>query len=159
MRDKGYYGIGIEQGKYACNYWTLFRTAQIFDAAFLFVIGKRFTEGVPDTMNSYRHIPIYSYKDFDVFVNHMPYNCKLIGVELSNTAENIITFQHPKCAIYLLGNEKQGLSGKAKEACYKLIVIPGIRPLNVSVAGSIVIYDRISKEYKKRLNRDSGELK
>ena len=42
MRDNGYYGIGVECMKSILNYGTLFRSAQIFDADFIFIIGRRF---------------------------------------------------------------------------------------------------------------------
>jgi tRNA (guanosine-2'-O-)-methyltransferase len=57
-------------------------------------------------------------------------------------------FKHPKSACYLLGAEDHGLTKKAMEACQELILLPGENSLNVSVAGSIVIYDRIAKAAK-----------
>jgi tRNA G18 (ribose-2'-O)-methylase SpoU len=145
MRDKGYFGIGIEHAKTEFNYWTLFRTAQIFDADFLFVINKRFKKNCADTMCSYRHLPIFSYKDIDDFNNHRPYDCRLIGIELLESAHNLSNFIHPKRAVYLLGAEDHGLTAKAISLCNAIIKLPGEHSLNVSVAGSIVIYDRIAK--------------
>ena len=145
MNKNGFFGIGIEHGKTEYNYWTLFRTAQLFEADFLFVIGARFKPGSPDTMCSYRHTPVYSYADFKDFNNHRPFNCRLIGVELDNMATSLNKFKHPKQATYLLGAEDHGLSKSALEHCQELIKLPGERSLNVSVAGSIVLYDRISK--------------
>ena len=145
MRNNGYYGIGIEHGKTKFNYWTLFRTAQIFDAAFLFVIGAKYKPASPDTMKSYRHMPVFSYKDLEDFNQHRPYDCKLIGIEINSKAIDVANFKHPKRAIYLLGSEDNGLSRRAIDSCQELIVLPGERSLNVSVAGSIVLYDRIMK--------------
>ena len=152
MNDKGYYGIGIERGKTEFNYWTLFRTAQILDASFLFVIGPKFKPGAPDTMCSYRHMPVFSYIDFDDFSQHRPYDCRLIGIELHPSAVSIIEYEHPKRCIYLLGSEDNGLSRRAQDACQELIILPGERSLNVSVAGSIVLYDRVAK--KSRLPKE-----
>ena len=42
MKDKGYFGIGCLNMKTAENYGTLFRTAQILGADFIFMIGSRF---------------------------------------------------------------------------------------------------------------------
>ena len=145
MKDNGYCGIGIEKGKTKFNYWTLFRTAQILDADFLFVIGARFKKHSADTMCSYRHIPVYSYDDFEDFNSHRPYDCKLIGVELTENAVEVSEYKHPKKAIYLLGAEDHGLSSKALKSCNEIIKLYGERSLNVSVAGSIVLYDRVSK--------------
>ena len=145
MKDKGYYGVGIERGKTEYNYWTLFRTAQILNADFLFVIGARFKKHRADTMCAFRHIPVYSYKDFDDFNEHRPYDCKLVGVELADKAVEVSNYIHHKKAIYLLGAEDNGLSAKAIRTCNDIIKLHGDKSMNVSVAGSIVLYDRFVK--------------
>ena len=148
MNKNGYFGIGVECMKNVINYGTLFRTAQIFEADFIFLIGKRFKTQSSDTMKSWRHMPLYQYSDFNDFNKHRPYNCKLIGIELDEKATPISEFKHPKQAIYLLGAEDNGISKNALKQCQELIVLPGERSVNVSVAGSIVIYDRITKGEK-----------
>lgn len=145
MKDKGYFGIGIEHGKTEFNYHTLFRTAQIFDADFIFVINQRYKYGAPDTMCAYRHIPTFSYVDIEDFNNHRPFDCQLIGIELVESATMLIDFIHPKRAIYLLGAEDHGLTKEAISICQQIIKLPGERSLNVATAGSIVIYDRVTK--------------
>lgn len=145
MNCSGYFGIGVERMKKEVNYGSLFRTAQIFEAAFIFLIGKRFKHQSSDTAKSWRHMPLYEYTDFEDFNNHRPYSGKLIGVELDHKATPIKEYKHPKQALYLLGAEDGGLSKEALKHCQDLMVLPGERSLNVSVCGSIVLYDRISK--------------
>ena len=145
MKQNGYFGIGCQNMKTSMNYGTLFRTAQIFGADFIFLIGTRFKHQASDTMKSWRHIPTFTYKDFDDFNTHRPHDCRLVGIELGERAEPIQSFRHPKQACYLLGAEDNGLTREAIDACQQIIVLPGDRSLNVSVAGSIVLYDRILK--------------
>lgn len=145
MKNKGYFGIGCLAMKNVLNYGTLFRTAQIFNADFVFLIGCRFKQQTSDTMKSWRHIPTFVYKDFNDFNEHRPYDCKLVGIELTENATPIQEFNHPKQACYLLGAEDNGLTKEALSKCQEIIVLPGERSLNVSVAGSIVLYDRIIK--------------
>jgi len=145
MRDNGYFGIGCLNMKNSINYGTLFRTAQIFNADFIFVIGNRFKQQGSDTMKSWRHIPTFWYKDFQDFNDHRPYDCRLIGIELLESATPLKEYKHPKQACYLLGAEDNGLTSEAIKKCNDIIVLPGERSLNVAVAGSIVLYDRISK--------------
>ncbi len=45
----------------------------------------------------------------------------------------------------LLGSERDGMSQKALEYCADVVQIPLEFSLNVSVAGSIVLYDRLLK--------------
>lgn len=145
MRDKGFFGIGCINMKNSLNYGTLFRTAQIFNADFIFVIGNRFKQQSSDTMKSWRHLPTFHYKDFDDFNIHRPYDCRLIGIELIKTATPIQDFKHPKQACYLLGAEDNGLTKEAIDKCQEIVYLPGERSLNVAVAGSIVLFDRINK--------------
>lgn len=145
MKDKGYFGIGCLNMKSSDNYGTLFRTAQILEADFIFLIGSRFKQQATDTMKSWRHMPMFQYKDFQDFNEHRPYDCKLVGIELNDKAVPLAAFKHPKNCIYLLGAEDNGLSREAMDACQSLVILPGTRSMNVSVAGSIVLYDRITK--------------
>jgi len=142
MKDKGYFGIGILHGKTPMNFGTLFRTAQIMEADFIFVIGAKFKVQASDTMNSSRHIPTFEFKDFHDFNTHRPHGCQLVGIEIDETAVPLKYFVHPKQVCYLLGAEDNGLTKEALAACQSLIVLPGKRSMNVSVAGSIVLYDR-----------------
>jgi tRNA G18 (ribose-2'-O)-methylase SpoU len=145
MKKNGYFGIGCIGMKTADNYGTLFRTAQIMGADFVFLIGTRFKKQSSDTMKSWRHIPTYVYDTFADFNKHRPYDCKLIGIELTETSIPIKEYKHPKQACYLLGAEDNGLTKEAIEACQEIIILPGERSLNVAVAGSIVLFDRINK--------------
>lgn len=145
MRKKGYFGIGCLNMKTRDNYGTLFRTAQIMGADFIYLIGAKFKKQATDTMKSYRHIPLFEYDSFEDFNNHRPYRCPLIGIELIDSAIPITEYKHPRQACYLLGAEDNGLTNEAIKACQDIIVLPGEQSLNVSVAGSIVLYDRIVK--------------
>lgn len=127
------------------NYGTLFRTAQIFNTDFIFLIGQRFKIQASDTMKSWKHMPLFVYKDFKDFNEHRPFNCRLVGVELVKDGIPIKEFVHPKQACYLLGAEDNGLTKESLEKCQEIIYLPGERSLNVSVAGSIVLFDRINK--------------
>lgn len=132
--------------KTSMNYGTLFRTAQILGADFIFLIGARFKPQSSDTMKSWRHIPTFVYKDFKDFNDHRPYDCELVGIELTDKSQMLADFKHPKRACYLLGAEDHGLTRESIEHCQRIVQLPGERSLNVSVAGSIVIYDRITKQ-------------
>ncbi len=89
---------------------------------------------------------MYHYLTLDELKSNLPYGCELIGIELDEKASPLSTFDHPARVCYLLGAEDHGLTPTAKAACHKLIAISGAaRCLNVSTAGSIVLYDRVAK--------------
>lgn len=142
MKDKGYCGVGVINMKTSHNFGSLFRTAQIMDADFIFCIGKRFTPQASDTMCSYKHLPIFSYDSFDDFQNHRPHACPLICIELAEEAVFLHEFDHPKTAMYLLGAEDSGIPKSVLDKAQHIVKLYGERSMNVAVAGSIVLYDR-----------------
>lgn len=152
---RGYYGIGIENTKNEINVGTLWRTAHVFDAAFIFTIARRYQKQASDTTKAWRQIPLFSFVNFQHFRSELPRECLLVGVEIVPEAETLQDFIHPERAVYLLGAEDHGLSKKARERCHRLIQIPGRYCLNVATAGSIVIYDRFSKAQSANMNGDN----
>lgn len=75
----------------------------------------------------------------------MPYDCKLVAVELNERARNLKNYIHPERCIYLLGAEDNGVPQYIIEECHDLIMIDSNLCMNVAVTGSIVMYDRIVK--------------
>jgi len=142
---RGYFGIGIYNGKNEMNLGTLWRSAHSFNAAFMFTIGRRYKPQASDTHKSWRSVPLFEFVNFEHFRSELPRECLLIGVEIDSEASALKDFTHPERAIYLLGAEDHGLSKQVRERCHKLICLPGKHCLNVATAGSIVMYDRVTK--------------
>jgi len=144
---RGYYGIGVYHPKTEANIGTLWRSASIYGAAFIFTIGRRYEKQASDTMQSWRHIPLWNFEDMDDARDHLPYDCPLVAVELDDRAHDLRNYIHPERCIYLLGAEDHGLPPDVLAACHHVLQIPAPTPfcLNVATAGSIVIYDRFVK--------------
>ncbi len=143
--NNGYFAIGVFRGKTQHNIGTLWRTAYILGAAYIFTVDGRYKKQSSDVLKSWSRIPLFNYKDFDELLQNIPYDCRLVGVEIDERSEMLHEFKHPKRAIYLLGAEDTGLPEFVKEKCHMLIKLPGNNSLNVGVTGSIVIHDRVSK--------------
>lgn len=139
---RGYFEIGIYQGKTPQNLGTLWRSAYQLGAAGIFLIGNRFKRQASDVLKTYKHIPLREYDDFDHFQSARPFNCPLIGVEMDG--KPLTGFKHPERAIYLLGAEDSGLPKKVIQSCQGIVSLESINTLsyNVAVAGSIIMYDR-----------------
>ena len=99
-------------------------------------------------MKSWRHLPVFEFENFSDFKNHLPFNCDLIGIEITDNAIPIAEFEHPKQGCYILGAEDAGLPLDVIKECTKIVKLPGERSLNLAVAGSIVLFDRIQKAGK-----------
>lgn len=141
-----YYGIGIVNTKTEANVGTLWRSAHAFGAAFVFTVGRRYRRQSSDTVKAWRSVPLFDFESIEDLKRHVPYDALLVGVEIDPRAVSLPSFEHPKRAVYLLGAEDHGLSETERAACHKLIAIPAAaRCLNVATAGSIVMYDRVTK--------------
>lgn len=141
---RGYFGIGIYHTKTEHNIGTLLRSAHCFGASFVFTVGRRYRRQASDTTNASAHMPLYHFDDMDSLQNNLPIGCQLVGVELTDSAKPLNAFDHPQSCAYLLGAEDHGLPPAVLERCHDVLVIPGLSfCLNVSVAGSIVLYDRM----------------
>lgn len=146
MNKRGYFGIGIYHGKTEANIGTLWRSAAILGADFIFTIGRRYKTQASDTMKTPRHIPLYNYTDYDDFFKHVPYDCPVIAVELADNAVPMEEFDHPERCIYLLGAEDHGLPETILNRCRYTVQLLGNYCMNVATAGSIVMYDRAVKK-------------
>jgi tRNA G18 (ribose-2'-O)-methylase SpoU len=137
------FGIGIENAKFNINLGTLMRSAYNFNANFVFTLGNRYRETRGDTVRATKSIPCFNFTSADDLIRHC--NIPIIGVEITEDAKSIINFVHPKRCIYLLGAEDMGLSKESMKHCKYIISIPSNHCLNVSVAGGIIMYDRLLK--------------
>ena len=143
--QSSYFAIGIYKPKTSHNIGSLWRTAYILGAHYIFLIDKRYKRQGTDVLKTWSRIPLFQYKSFDEFYNAIPYNSRLVGVELDERATDLKDFEHPRRGIYLLGAEDGGLPLDVREKCHDLLKLPGNYSMNVSVTGSIIVYDRITK--------------
>ncbi len=143
--EESFFGIGILEPKTSHNIGTLWRSAYILGASYIFIIGGKYNHQSSDTSKTWSKIPFFKYVDFDHFYKSLPHSTQLVGIELSDNATPIKLFKHPPRASYLLGSEDNGLPIEVIERCHKLVQLPGKTSLNVSVSGSIVMFDRVNK--------------
>jgi tRNA G18 (ribose-2'-O)-methylase SpoU len=126
------------------NLGNLMRSAHAFGASFFFTVAANFdAEAVAksDTAHSAEHVPLYTFDGVDALV--LPHQCRLIGVEFDEAAEELPQMRHPPVAAYVLGREKGSLSDAMRARCDGLVTIPTKFCINVGVAGAIVMYDRL----------------
>lgn len=141
---RGYFGIGVWHPKTEANVGTLWRSAHLYGAAFVFTVGRRYRPQASDTVCTPRHTPLFHYDDVDSLVRHLPDACPLVGVELDPRARPLARFAHPERACYLLGAEDHGLPQQVLDRCHTLVQVESALPqsLNVAVAGSLVLWSR-----------------
>lgn len=140
---RGYFSIGIINGKTEFNVGGLWRSAHSFGAASIFTIGRRYPIQATDKSKAEQHIPLFEYQSWQDFTR--PKGCELVVVEITDDAKPLPMFSHPMRACYILGAEDHGVPKAVIECCQSVVRIPSAFCLNVATAGSIVMYDRIAK--------------
>lgn len=141
---RGYFGIGVERMSKPRNMGAVMRTAHAFGASFFFSLGSAidpFKARSSDTADSSHTLPTYHYDDATGLC--LPQHCVLIGIELTDDAIELPSFFHPPAAAYVLGPEWGSLSPETLSRCQRVVKIPTRFCVNVSVAGAVVMYDRM----------------
>jgi len=141
---KGYFAIGAEGISKPMNLGALMRTANAFGASFVFSINAEDRTKVAyksDTSRTFKTVPYYQWESIDEIV--LPRECQMVGVELTDDAVDLPEFKHPRMAAYVLGPERGNLSQAMQDRCDHIIKIPTKFCINVSLAGALVMYDRV----------------
>lgn len=143
---RGYFSIGIYHPKTVENVGTLWRSAFIMGAAYIFTIGKRYKKQPSDTVCAWRHIPLMEFETWEDFKTARPSGSLLVAVENSAGAKPVRNFCHPERAVYILGSEDHGLPDSVLSEANHTVILPGDFCLNVATSGSIIMFDRIQKQ-------------
>ncbi len=142
---KGYFGIALEGLSKPHNAGALLRTAHAFGASFVVAIGSRVNWRAvqqTDTSHTNDHVPVHVVDRWEDFTPPQP--MRYVGVELGEGSVDLTKgFMHPPFALYCLGPERGSLSKELQDRCDVVVHIPTKFCVNVSVAGAIVLYDRL----------------
>jgi len=141
---RGYFAIGAEGISKPMNLGALMRTANAFDAAFVFSVKAEDKTKIAyksDTSRTFKNLPYYQWESIDEM--HFPRGIQLVGIELTDDAVELPEFRHPRMAAYVLGPERGNLSAEMVAKCEHVIKIPTKFCINVSLAGALVMYDRV----------------
>ena len=143
--EQGFFAIGIYRHKTEHNIGTLWRSAFVLGSSYIFTVGKKYKKQTSDVTRTWSRIPLFYYPEMEDLLQNIPYDCRIVGIEIDENAIPRAEFEHPLRAIYLLGSEDFGLPPAVKEKCHFLVRLPGNSSLNVAVTGGIVLHDRITK--------------
>ena len=167
-RQRGYFGVGVENISKPMNAGNLLRSAHAFGAGFFFFVTQsaELPEHIEaemreversDTAMTRRHLPVYRFAGPNRL--SLPINCPLIGVELIDDAIELPLFEHPLRAAYILGPERGSLSDEMLARTDACIRIPTRFCINVAMAGALVMYDRLLSLSRAGPRRTLGNLR
>ena len=141
---RGYFAMGVEGISKPMNLGALMRTANAFGASFVFSVGAapRVRDAyLADTSKTFKNVPYYQWDAIGDMA--FPKGCQLVGIELTDEAVELPEFRHPRAAAYVLGRERGDLTPEMLAKCDHVVKIPTRFCINVSLAGALVMYDRI----------------
>ena len=141
---RGYFAIGAEGISKPMNLGALMRTANAFGASFVFSVAAADRVKLAykaDTSKTFESVPYYQWGGIADMA--LPKGCQLVGVELTEDAVELPEFRHPKAAAYVLGRERGDLTPEMLAKCDHVVKIPTRFCINVSLAGALVMYDRV----------------
>jgi tRNA G18 (ribose-2'-O)-methylase SpoU len=142
---RGYCGIGCYSVSNGLNAGGVFRSAHGFRCQFIFTIGANYKKQKADISKSWRHLPLWSFKDWEDFKHHRPRDAKIIAVE--NTTfdlrrHEITNYIHSERAIYIVGSELGGIPYSVLKDCDDIIYIDTAICLNLASAATAVLLHR-----------------
>ena len=150
----GYFGIGVLNSKNQANVGTLWRSAFQLGAQFMFTIGTRYRHAPTDTVRAVQRIPLFECDDWTDFAAFAPRGAKWVAIEMGGTP--LEEYEHPLNAVYILGSEDSGLPKSVFRACHDVVSLraENYASFNVAIAGSLIMYDRQTKERARRAEQE-----
>lgn len=144
------------------NVGSLVRTAHAAAASELVLVGER-EWNVEAARTAELYTSIVQLTGVDEFLDHLAARrWNLVAVELHERSVNLFEARYPDRPCFLLGAELGGVPEELVDAATMVVQIPqwGLVPsLNLAVAGSIVLYDYLTKLHRVgRLDRPAGGL-
>lgn len=134
----------LDNLKAGFNVPKLFRSAEAFGAHEVYLINIGFFDPAP-AKGSFRKVPAKFFHDFDSCYQELNRHGYVIFALDFDTDAIISDMQFPEKSAFVLGNEERGISiDLSNYPDIQKIKIPQhgeVQSLNVSVAGSIVMYE------------------
>ena len=148
--------VGLHQAKDPANLANTRRAMSCYGGGRLFVSGERMgralntDERLPRPLRDRRYDNVkmqLGMKDFPTSIEAWAKEGYIpVAIEVSGS-QNLAYFEHPKNAIYVFGPEDGSLPPQILSRCHAHVVIPTLHCLNLAVAVSTVLYDRMAKTW------------
>lgn len=141
----GYCEVVLDRGRNTINLGTIWRTCGNMGVAATGQIGQRYQRQSSDTIDTWRTRPHRVYLDAEEWYQTLPYAAQTVAVELTEDAQSLVDFEHPKQAVYVFGPEDGSVSDSVLTKCQFKVQIPMAGPgncLNQAQAVAMVLWDR-----------------
>ena len=143
MTNRGYAVIALDNPKCLANLGGAMRAAQCYGASLILIGGarmQRIGKLATDTMKAFRHIPTVMV---DNVMDHIPYDCVPVAVDLVDGAKSLVDYTHPQRAFYVFGPEDGTLGARVLDKCRDKVMIPTVGCMNLAATVNVVLYSRL----------------
>ena len=155
INKKNHFFILLERISDPGNLGTLIRTADAAGADCVFLskgcVDLYNSKVIRSSMGSIFHLPVVINSEFDVLIENLKSkNINILAAHLKGK-KTLYDINLTNGIGILIGNEANGLSDEISEKSTELIKIPmpgNAESMNVSVAGSIFIYEAVRQRIK-----------
>lgn len=144
-----YPAVALTNPKFERNVAGIVRACSCYGVRQLWWSGNR-VQIDPSRKRLPREERLRGYKDvelrhYDNFFDQFDSDVVPVAVELMPNSESLVSFEHPKKALYVFGPEDGSISQMHLRHCHRFIAIPSRHCLNLSAAVYTVLYDRQMK--------------
>ena len=137
----GYTGIILVEPKTPENVGSVFRLVYNFSVGFVEIVKphcsiQKIKKISTDVLKAHRHVPVFILDEILLPVASHP-----VLIEVSTKAASLISFAHPRSAVYIFGPENGTLLIKG----VPIVSIPVNGCLNLAQTVAVVLWDRYLK--------------
>lgn len=135
------FAIGLNNPKTPINVGHVLRAADAYGAAMVAITGKR-VQAATNVSAAQNKLPVLRG---DNLRDLIPFGCVPVAVEFIPSAQNLVSYKHPKNAFYIFGAEDGTLGRNVLEWCRDVIYVPTNICMNLAACVNVVCYDRLAK--------------
>ena len=155
---KSVVSIGLVNPKSPHNVSSIMRTAGNFSVDSVFYTGKRYPRALmrnPGLPDMHRKVgQLISLSEVTNITDCLSGNMTLVCIEFVENAIALPDFKHPENALYIFGPEDGSITQDLVDRAEAVVYIPTVKSMNLAASVNVVLYDRMSKSFKKINNNE-----
>ena len=139
--------------RYPHNVGAAVRACSCFGVQQVWLTGRRVADKVIDAKRLPREERMKGFSDVQMVLEDRPFenfprDVVPVAVELLDSSENLLTFEHPENAIYVFGPEDGSIPPVVRKLCHRRVFIPTRHCTNLGAAVYLMLYDRMMKKHR-----------
>lgn len=137
--------------RYPHNVGAAVRACSCFGVQQVWLTGSRVADQVLEAQRLPREERMKGFSDVQLVLEDRPFEhfkgVVPVAVELLDSSENLLTFEHPENAVYIFGPEDGSIPVPVRKLCHRRVFIPTRHCTNLGAAVYLMLYDRLVKNH------------